>query len=51
MLDRFPIIVNQSVFILAKGVDIYLSPELYAQNKSFLKHFRETGVVNVMQKC
>ena len=26
------------------------SPELYAKNKSFLKHFRETGVVNGMPK-
>ena len=50
MSDRFPIIVNQSVFILARGVDIYLSPEVYAQHKSFLKHFRETGVVNIMQR-
>ena len=30
-----------------KTVDIYLSPELYARNKSFLQSFTETGEVNV----
>ena len=27
--------------------DIYLSPELYSRNKSFLRSFTETGEVNV----
>ena len=30
-----------------ENVDIYLSPELYARNKSFLRSFTETGEVNV----
>ena len=46
MSYRYPIIISQSLFVLLGDVDIYLSPELYAKNKSFLKHFRETGVVN-----
>ena len=46
-LYRYPIIISQSLFVLLGDVDIYLSPELYAKNKSFLKHFRETGVANV----
>ena len=50
MLYRYPIIISQSLFVLLGDVDIYLSPELYATNKSFLKHFRETGVVNVTPK-
>ena len=47
---RYPIIISQSLFVLLGDVDIYLSPELYAKNKSFLKHFRETGVANVTPK-
>ena len=31
-------------------VTFFLSPELYAKNKSFLKYFREIGVVNVTSK-
>ena len=50
MSYRYPIIISQSLFVLLGDVDIYLSPELYAKNKSFLKHFGETGVVNVMPK-
>ena len=30
-------------------VTFFLSPELYAKSKSFLKYFRETGVVDVTQ--
>ena len=30
-----------------ENVDIYLLPELYARNKSFLRSFTETGEVNV----
>ena len=30
-----------------ENVDIYLSPELYARNKSFLRSFTETSEVNV----
>ena len=30
-------------------VNFFLSPELYAKNKSFLKYFTEIGVVNVTQ--
>ena len=30
-----------------ENVDIYLLPELYARNKSFLQSFTETGEVNV----
>ena len=30
-------------------VTFFLSPELYAKNKSFLKYFREIGVVDVSQ--
>ena len=30
-------------------VTFFLSPELYAKNNSFLKYFRETGVVDVTQ--
>ena len=50
MSYRYPIIISQSLFVLLGDVDIYLLPELNAKNKSFLKHFRETGVVNVMLK-
>ena len=31
-------------------VTFFLSPELYAKNKSFLKYFREIGVVDVTSK-
>ena len=47
---RYPIIISQSLFVLLGLVDIYLLPELYAKNKSFLKHFRETGVLNITPK-
>ena len=30
-------------------VTFFLSPELYAKNKSFLKYFREIGVIDVSQ--
>ena len=30
-------------------VTFFLSPELYAKNKSFLKYFREIGLVDVTQ--
>ena len=50
MSYRYPIIISQSLFVLLGDVDIYLLPELYAKNKSFLKHFRETRVVNVTPK-
>ena len=34
-------------FTVLENVDIYLSPELYVRNKSFLQSFTETGEVNV----
>ena len=36
--------------ILAGGVDLYFSPELYAKNNSFMKDFKETREVNVDEK-
>ena len=33
--------------IVLGNIDLYLSPELYAKNKSFLRDFTETGEVNL----
>ena len=45
--SRYPIIINDDKFIVLGNIDLYLSPELYAKNKSFLRDFTETGEVNV----
>ena len=46
---RYPIIITETYFLMLGKVTFFLSPELYAKNKSFLKYFREIGVVNVLQ--
>ena len=33
--------------IIFGGVNLYLSPELYAKNKSFMRDFKENGEVKV----
>ena len=48
MSNRYPLIINKTHFVLLGNVKFYLLPELYAKNKSFLKHFRETTAVDVM---
>ena len=45
--NKYPILINDDHFTVLENVDIYLSPELYARNKSFLRSFIETGEVNV----
>ena len=45
--NRYPILINDNHFTVLENVNIYLSPELYARNKSFLRSFTETGKVNV----
>ena len=45
--NKYPILINDDHFTVLKNVDIYLSPELYARNKSFFRSFTETGEVNV----
>ena len=45
--NRYPILINDDHFTVLENVEIYLSPELYARNKSFLRSFTETGEVNV----
>ena len=47
---RYPIIITETYFLMLGKVTFFLSPELYAKNKSFLKHFREIRVVNVTSK-
>ena len=46
---RYPIIITEKYFLMLGKVNFFLSPELYAKNKSFLKYFTEIGVVNVTQ--
>ena len=45
--SRYPIIITDTATVIYGGIDIYLSPELYAKNRSFLRNLRETGQVNV----
>ena len=45
---RYPIIITETNFLMLGKVTFFLSPELYAKNKSFLKYFREIGVVDVL---
>ena len=47
---RYPIITTEIYFLMLGKVTCFLLPELYAKNKSFLKYFREIGVVNVTSK-
>ena len=44
---RYPIIITDIYFLMLGKVTFFLSPELYAKNKSFLRHFRETAAVDV----
>ena len=46
---RYPIIITETYFLMLGKVTFFISPELYAKNKSFLKYFREIGVVDVSQ--
>ena len=46
---RYPIIITETYFLMLGKVTFFLSPEFYAKNKSFLKYFREIGVVDVLQ--
>ena len=47
---RYPIVITPSISKILGGVHLYLSPELYAKNKSFMKDFKETGEVNINKK-
>ena len=47
---RYPIIITETYFLMLGKVTFFLSPELDAKNKSFLKYFREIGVANVTSK-
>ena len=46
---RYLIIITEIYFLMLGKVTFFLSPELYAKNKSFLKYFREIRVVDVSQ--
>ena len=39
----YPFYFNRNGTILMEEVDVYLSPDLYNNNKSFLKNINETG--------
>ena len=44
---RHPIAISPDISVILGSVDLYLSPELYAKNKSFMKDFKETGEANI----
>ena len=44
---RYPITLLPEHSIIFGGVNLYLSPELYAKNKSFMRDFKENGEVKV----
>ena len=44
---RHPIAISPDISVILGTVDLYLSPELYAKNKSFMKDFKEIGEVNI----
>ena len=44
---RYPIALLPEHSIILGSVDLYLSPELYAKNKSFMRDFKEKGEVKV----
>ena len=44
---RHPISISPDISVILGSVNLYLSPELYAKNKSFMKDFKETGEVNI----
>ena len=45
--QRYPIIILPKAIILGQGVDLYITPELYARNKSFLRNLNEIDPLNV----
>ena len=47
MSKRWPIIINQKTCIIKEDVELYITPEMYAKNKSFFKEIPETDEVNV----
>ena len=46
---RYPIIISEKYFLMLGKVTFFISPELYAKKKSFLKYFTEIRVVDVTQ--
>ena len=44
---RHPITISPDISVILGAVGLYLLPELYAKNKSFMKDFKETGEVNI----
>ena len=51
LTDLHPIAVNYTTITIKGGVDFYLTPELYAKNKSIFKDLAEIGPpINVTQK-
>ena len=44
---RHPIAISPDISVILGSVNLYLSSELYAKNKSFMKDFNETGEVNI----
>ena len=47
---RHPIAISPDISVILGAVDLYLSPELCAKNKSFMKDFKETGEVKHPRK-
>ena len=46
--NRYPLIIIETHFVFLGNVNLYISPDIYAKNQSFLRHFRETLAVDVM---
>ena len=44
---RHLIVISPYISVILGSVDLYLSPELHAKNKSFAKDFKKTGEVNI----
>ena len=47
LTDLHPIAVNNSTIVIEGGVDIYITPELYAKKKSIFKKIDEIPSINV----
>ena len=45
--DKHPIALNYSNMVIKGGIDLYITPELYARNKSIFKDFAEINPVDV----
>ena len=45
--DKHPIAVDYASMVIKGGIDLYITPELYARNKSIFKDFAEINPVDV----